>query len=85
MFANPAPTRKYDMTRQGYLNMLKAMTGITEQQMEDIIRPVYESDGGKETAARKLKEISGEPLVETRVINEVYFEDLPSAPPRSTP
>lgn len=71
------------MTRTEYLSLLEAMTGITEQQMENIIRPVYERQG-HDAAKRKLKEISGQPLVETHVIVRTYFEKLPvvSAPRR---
>jgi hypothetical protein len=67
------------MNRKQYLALLQAMTGITECQMEEIIRPVYERDG-HDAAKRKLKEISGQPLVETHVIVKTYFEELPARP-----
>lgn len=65
------------MDRAEYLGLLKAMTGITQADLESI-RPLYESEGA-EKAARKLKEMSGEPLVETRVIISTYFTKLPEA------
>lgn len=63
------------MDRQEYLGMLEVMTDITEADLENL-RPLYEKEGN-EPAARKLKEMSGQPLVETRVIIETYFEKLP--------
>jgi hypothetical protein len=53
------------MKRKEYISILNAMTGITEKH-------------GFDAATRKLKEISGEPLVETHVIIKAYFIDMPT-------
>ena len=60
------------MNRTEYLNFLKAMTGITENDLENIIKPIFQEQG-HDAAHRKLKEISGQPLVETHVIVNLYF------------
>ena len=63
------------MNKTEYFSLLQMMTGITEDQMETIIRPVFD-DNGFDAATRKLKEISGQPLVETHVIIKTYFIDM---------
>jgi hypothetical protein len=65
------------MKRKEYISILNAMTGITEDELETTIRPVFEKHGF-DAATRKLKEISGEPLVETHVIIKAYFIDMPT-------
>lgn len=68
------------MDRASYLALLEAMTGITERDLETVIRPIYEAMG-HDAAHRKLKEISGQPLVETHVIVKTYFTKLPPPTP----
>lgn len=58
-----------------YLEMLELMTGITQTDMESVIRPVYNTQGHN-AAKRELKRISGQPLVETDVIVRTYFENF---------
>lgn len=58
-----------------YLEMLELMTGITKADMENVIRPVYNTQG-HDAAKRELKRISGQPLVETDVIVRTYFENF---------
>lgn len=58
-----------------YLEMLELMTGITQTDMESVIRPVYNTQG-HDAAKRELKRISGQPLVETDVIVRTYFENF---------
>ena len=61
------------MNKTEYLELLELMTGITQNDMESVIRPIYNSQG-HDAAKRELKRISGQPLVETHVIVENYFE-----------
>lgn len=56
-----------------YLEMLELMTGITQTDMESVIRPIYNTRG-HDAAKRELKRISGQPLVETDLIVRTYFE-----------
>ena len=55
--------------------MLEMMTGITQDDLENKIRPVYQLQGA-DAAKRELKRVSGQPLVETQMIVKNYFEDL---------
>ena len=61
------------MDKTEYLEMLELMTGITQNDMESVIRPIYKSQG-HDAAKRELKRISGQPLVETHVIVKNYFD-----------
>ena len=61
------------MNKTEYLELLELMTGITQNDMESVIRPIYNSQG-HDAAKRELKRISGQPLVETHVIVKNYFE-----------
>lgn len=63
------------MNKKQYLEMLELMTGITQSDLENKIRPIYQSQG-MDAAKRELKRISGQPLVETQMIVKNYFEDL---------
>jgi hypothetical protein len=63
------------MNKKQYLEMLEMMTGITQNDLETKIRPIYQSQGA-DAAKRELKRISGQPLVETQMIIKNYFEDL---------
>lgn len=63
------------MNKTQYLEMLEMMTGITEGDLENKIRPIYQSQGA-DAAKRELKRVSGQPLVETQMIVKNYFEDL---------
>ena len=63
------------MNKQQYLEMLEIMTGITQDDLENKIRPIYQAQGA-DAAKRELKIISGQPLVETQLIIKNYFEDL---------
>jgi hypothetical protein len=56
-----------------YLEMLELMTGITQTDMESVIRPVYTKQG-HDAAKRELKRISRQPLAETDVIVRTYFK-----------
>jgi hypothetical protein len=58
-----------------YLEMLEIMTGITQTDMETVIRPIYNTQG-HDAAKRELKRISGQPLVETDVIVRTYFDNF---------
>ena len=63
------------MKRTEYLELLEVMTGITESEMESVIRPIFESQG-HDAAKKELKRISGQPLAETGVIVSNYFEKM---------
>lgn len=63
------------MNKTEYLELLEVMTGITESEMESVIRPIFESQG-HDAAKREPKRISGQPLAETGVIVSTYFEKM---------
>lgn len=58
------------MDKEGYLEILGLMTGITEDMLEKL-RAVYTYD--PEEAATQLSAMSAQPKVETREVLKCYF------------